>query len=85
MAVTEQSASSVTVITATDIETQQLRTLPDALAAVPGLDVVQSGGPGSQTSVFMRGTNSDHVARCSEPIVRLATKPCQCSILYSLK
>jgi len=27
---------------------------------VPGLNVVQTGGPGGQTSVFMRGTNSNH-------------------------
>jgi len=58
---TEQSASSVTVITADDIAAQQRLTVPDALAAVPGLNVVQSGGPGSQTSVFIRGTNSNHV------------------------
>jgi vitamin B12 transporter len=54
-------ASSVTVITARDIEVQQRRTLPQALAAVPGLNIVQIGGPGGQTSVFMRGTNSNHV------------------------
>lgn len=54
-------ASSVTVITASDIEQQQRRTLPQALATVPGLNVVQIGGPGGQTSVFMRGTNSNHV------------------------
>jgi vitamin B12 transporter len=54
-------ASSVTVITAADIERQQYRTLPDALSAVPGLNVVQSGGPGGLTSVFIRGTNSNHV------------------------
>ncbi|MGX5736217.1 TonB-dependent receptor plug domain-containing protein [Bosea thiooxidans] len=54
-------ASSVTVITAKDIEQQQRRTLPQALAAVPGLNIVQIGGPGGQTSVFMRGTNSNHV------------------------
>jgi len=58
---TSQSASSVTVITAAAIESQQLRTVPDLLATVPGLNVVQSGGPGGQTSVFIRGTNSDHV------------------------
>lgn len=58
---TEQSPSSVTVITADDIAAQQRLTVPDALAAVPGLNVVQSGGPGSQTSVFIRGTNSNHV------------------------
>jgi vitamin B12 transporter len=54
-------ASSVTVITSTDIERQQYRTVPDALSAVPGLNVVQSGGPGGQTSVFIRGTNSNQV------------------------
>lgn len=54
-------ASSVTVVTAREIEQQQRRTLPQALAAVPGLNVVQIGGPGGQTSVFMRGTNSNHV------------------------
>jgi len=56
-----QTASSVTVITAADIESQQYRTVPDALEAVPGLNVVQTGGPGGQTSVFIRGTNSNHV------------------------
>jgi vitamin B12 transporter len=57
----EQSGSSVTVITAEDIAAQQRLTVPDALAAVPGLNVVQTGGPGGQTSVFIRGTNSNHV------------------------
>ena len=55
-----QVANSVTVITAQDIATQQYRTVPDALNTVPGLNVVQSGGLGGQTSVFIRGTNSNH-------------------------
>ena len=58
---TTQNASSVTVITAADIQAQQIRTVPDALAAVPGLNVVQTGGPGGLTSVFIRGTNANHV------------------------
>lgn len=58
---TDQVASSVTVITAKDMERQQIRTVPDALRTVPGLNVVQSGGQGGLTSVFMRGTNSSHV------------------------
>lgn len=58
---TNQSASSVTVITADDIQSQQYQTVPDALSAVPGLNVVQTGGPGGLTSVFIRGTNSNHV------------------------
>ena len=54
-------ASSTTVITAADIESHQYRTVPDALTLVPGLNVVQTGGPGGQTSIFIRGTNSNHV------------------------
>jgi vitamin B12 transporter len=42
------------------MERDQRRTAPDALATVPGLNVVQSGGPGGQTSIFIRGTNSNH-------------------------
>ncbi len=57
----EQIASSVTVITSKEIEARQQRTLPDVLRSVPGLNVVQSNGPGGLTSVFMRGTNSNHV------------------------
>jgi vitamin B12 transporter len=53
-------ASSVTVITAEDIAREQARTLPDVLADVPGLNVVQAGGPGAQTSVFIRGTDANH-------------------------
>lgn len=53
-------ASSISLITADDIARNQYRTLPDALRSVPGLDVIQSGGPGGVASVFMRGTNSNH-------------------------
>jgi vitamin B12 transporter len=56
----DQVASSVTVITAKDIERDQRRTVPDALSTVPGLNIVQSGGPGGLTSVFIRGTNANH-------------------------
>ena len=53
-------ASSVTLITAEDIEARQERTISDVLKDVPGLNVVQTGGPGGVTSVFIRGTNSNH-------------------------
>ncbi len=56
----EQVASSISVITAEDIERNQFRTVPDALNAVPGLNVVQSGPIGALTSVFVRGTESNH-------------------------
>jgi vitamin B12 transporter len=54
-------ASSITVITADEIERKQERTLSDVLSDVPGLNVVQTGGPGSATAVFMRGTNPNQV------------------------
>ena len=52
-------ASAITLITAADIQNHQWRTLPDALMTTPGLNVVQTGGPGGLTSVFIRGANSD--------------------------
>jgi len=52
-------ASSISVFTADEIADRQIKTLPDLLQQVPGLNVVQSGGPGGQTSVFMRGANSN--------------------------
>jgi len=52
--------SSVSVITAEDIERKQYRTVAAALRALPGVDVVQTGGPGQQTSVFIRGASSSH-------------------------
>jgi vitamin B12 transporter len=54
-------ASSTTLVTAEDIARKQEKTLPDVLKDVPGLNVVQTGGPGGQTSVFLRGTNANHV------------------------
>lgn len=56
----DEIASSVTVITAEDMARKQQRTVSDALRAVPGLNLVQVGGPGGTTSVFTRGTNSNH-------------------------
>jgi vitamin B12 transporter len=52
--------SSVTLISAEEIERNQRRTLPDVLQTVPGLNIVQTGGPGGKSSVFMRGSNSNH-------------------------
>ena len=56
-----QTGSSVTVLTSETLEAQQRRTVSDALQQVPGLNVVQAGGPGAQTSIFIRGSNSNHV------------------------
>jgi vitamin B12 transporter len=54
-------ASSITLITAADIARRQETTLSDLLKEAPGLDLLQAGGPGGQTSVFVRGTNANHV------------------------
>ncbi|UFZ08615.1 TonB-dependent receptor [Bradyrhizobium ontarionense] len=53
-------ANAITVVTAKDIATQQFRGVPDILATIPGLNVVRTGGPGGQSSVFTRGTNANH-------------------------
>lgn len=57
----EQIAAGVSVIDRGDIELFGDLDLPQALGAVPGLRVAQSGGPGAQASVFIRGTNSNQV------------------------
>jgi vitamin B12 transporter len=53
-------ASSMTVIDEQEIEQRQARTATEVLRSVPALDVVQTGGPGGQTSVSIRGAESDH-------------------------
>jgi len=57
----QQVTTSASVITAKDIQDQQAVTVLEALRHVPGLDVVQSGSRGTGTSVFIRGSESDHV------------------------
>lgn len=57
----ESSLASVTVITRADIERQQARSIQDLLRGVPGVSISNSGGAGKNTSVFMRGTESDHI------------------------
>ena len=53
-------ASTLTVITAEEMERKQVRLIVDALREVPGVDVRRTGGPGSVTSLFIRGNDSDH-------------------------
>lgn len=56
----EQVAGSVTIIGREEIERKQKRTVAELLEEVPGLNVVQLGGLGKQTSVFTRGSESNH-------------------------
>ena len=54
----KEIGSATTVITRREIETSGKTLVLELLRSVPGLDVVQSGTPGSLTSLFTRGTNS---------------------------
>lgn len=54
------ATKSFTVITAEEIEAKQAETIREVLRTVPGLTVSQSGGPGTITSTFLRGSNSNH-------------------------
>lgn len=54
-------AASMTIITAEDIERSQATFLSDLLRSVPGFAVSQSGGPGAQTQVRVRGSEANHV------------------------
>ena len=50
--------AATTVITRPEIEKSGRISVVELLRSVPALDVVQSGSDGSQTSLFLRGTNS---------------------------
>lgn len=53
--------AAVTVFTSEDIEGMQVKTLPELLKGSLGVDITQNGQFGKTTSVFIRGTESDHV------------------------
>ena len=57
----DETLAPVNVITREEIERRQIRSVPEALRQVPGVSLVNNGGIGKATSVFMRGTESDHV------------------------
>ena len=52
--------AATTVIDRDDIERLQARSVRDLLRRTPGLTVTNNGGPGKSTSIFLRGTESDH-------------------------
>lgn len=57
----DETLVPVTVITRKDIERLQAQSVPDLLRGLPGVAFANNGGPGKNTSLFLRGTNSDHV------------------------
>ena len=57
----QQSLAAVTVFDRAQIEQSQAGSLPELLKRVPGVSFANNGGPGKGTSLFMRGSESDHV------------------------
>lgn len=55
-----EALAAVSVITSEDIKRSIAEDLTDLLRLEAGIDIVRSGGAGAQTSLFMRGTNSNH-------------------------
>ena len=55
---TKNFPGSLTIFTEEEIKTKQHQTVEDLLRGELGLDVVQSGGQGQSTSIFMRGQTS---------------------------
>jgi vitamin B12 transporter len=52
--------SSVMVITEEEIQAKKAKTVLELLRDAPGLDVIQSGGPGGTASVSIRGGTPNH-------------------------
>ncbi len=57
----DDTLASVSVITREDIERQQAQSVQSVLQGMAGINITNNGGLGKATSVFLRGTESDHV------------------------
>ena len=56
----EDAMNSTTLIRREDIEKSLAADFPSLMQQVPGLEVVQTGGQGTVSSIFMRGAESRH-------------------------
>lgn len=56
----DQSFFSSTLLTRADIEARQVSSVQDLLADLAGISIDSTGGLGQQSSVFIRGADSDH-------------------------
>ena len=59
-ALTSQIASSVSVVSADEIDARGAQVAVDVLRGLPGVEINQSGGRGTVTSAFIRGGNSNY-------------------------
>jgi len=57
----ERAIASVDIITGAELRRQPAADLGDLLRMRAGVEVARLGGPGQQTSLFLRGTESNHV------------------------
>ena len=57
---TNEITSDVTIVGREELD-RGATTLKEVLRAVPGVEVLQSGGPGTSMTLNIRGTNTDHV------------------------
>jgi vitamin B12 transporter len=55
----ESATQSISVVSGDEMQSRQTTTVTEALRDVPGVDVSQPGSPGTATSVFIRGAESD--------------------------
>ena len=55
-----QVGASATVFTAEDLERRQVPFVADLVATTPGAMMIRSGAPGTLTSLFVRGGESDY-------------------------
>lgn len=56
----DQSASSISVVSAAEIERRGWHSVEEVLQNEAGVALVRSGGPGGSTAAFIRGANSEH-------------------------
>jgi len=56
----DESMAPVTIVDRKKIEQSGAVSVPEILATVPGVIISNNGGVGQQTSLFLRGTESDH-------------------------
>ncbi len=56
----DETMAPVIIITKKEIESAQATDIADLLRTYAGLDIARNGGPGQATSLFIRGTDSNH-------------------------
>lgn len=57
----DSTLAEVSVVTREDIDASAARDVLDVLRLQAGIDLYRTGGPGSQTSLFLRGSNTNQV------------------------